>query len=118
MKHLAALSLLALFVPSLHAGGTRKEARQLWLRGSYAEAQEIYADLAKAGKDRVPAVIGLSKAHQSQGQYDKALAVIDAALKDLPKTPELLARRAELLYLNGQWADAQKTAQAAIEVND
>lgn len=118
MKHLAALSLLALFVPSLHAGGTLKEARQLWLRGSYAEAQEIYADLAKAGKDGVAAVVGLSKAHQSQGQYDKAMAAIEAALKDLPKSPELLARRAELLYLSGRWADAQKSAQAAIDVKD
>src|SRR5258708_6194206 len=43
---------------------------------------------------------------------------IDLALKDLPKSPELLARRAELLYLSGRWADAQKSAQAAIDVKD
>jgi len=111
MKHLAALTLVALLGPAVHAGGSLKEARKLWLQGNYAEAQEMYADL---GKDSA-AVIGLSKAHQSQGQYDKAQQVVEKALKLFARPPaDLLARHAELLYLQGQWNEAEKAAEAAI----
>ena len=111
MKHLAALTLVALLGPAVHAGGSLKEARKLWLQGNYAEAQEMYADL---GKDSA-AVIGLSKAHQSQGQYDKAQQVVEKALKLFARPPaDLLARHGELLYLQGQWNEAEKAAEAAI----
>src|SRR5205807_1574519 len=107
----AALTLVALLVPAAHAGGSLKEARKLWLQGNYAEAQEMYAEL---GKDAA-AVIGLSKAHQSQGQYDKAEQVVEKALKQLAKPPaDLQARQAELLYRQGRWNEAEKAAEAAI----
>jgi tetratricopeptide (TPR) repeat protein len=118
MKHLAALSLLALVVPLAHAGGSLKEARQLWLRGNYAEAREMYGDLVKAGKDKTAAVIGLSKAHQSEGDYDKALRVVEDGLKQQGNDPGLLARRGEVLYLRGRWSEAEKAAQAAIDAQD
>ncbi len=118
MKHLAALALFALAVPAVHAGGSLKEARQLLLRGNYAEARQMYADLVKDGKDGAPAVVGLSKAHQSEGDYDKALRSVEIGLKELPKNPALLARRAEALYLLGRWDDATQAAQAAIDAND
>lgn len=118
MKHFAALSLVLLLVPAAQAGGSLKEARKQWLRGYYAEAREMYADLVKAGKDGAAAVIGLSKSLQSEGEYDKAMSVVDTALKQEAKSPELLARRAELLYLFGRWAEAEKAAQAAIDAKD
>jgi tetratricopeptide (TPR) repeat protein len=120
MKHLAALSLLVLLAPAgaLQAGGSLKEARQLWLRGNYAEAEQMYADLLKAGKDQAAAAIGLSKAQQSQGQYDKALSTIAAALKESPKSAPLLARLAELHYLRGQWDKAEAAAEQALDIQD
>ncbi len=118
MKHLVAVSLALLLVPAALAGGSLKDARKQWLRGNYAEARDIYADLVKAGKDGPAVIIGLSKSHQSEGEYDKAMRVVDAALKQQPKSPELLARRAELLYLFGRWNEAEKTAAAAIDAKD
>ena len=117
-KLLVAAAILTILASAVHAGGTLKEARETWLKGNYAEAQEIYNALLKDAKLRAPASIGLSKALVSEGEYDKALGVIDAALKDAPKNLDLLARRAELLHARGKWDDAEKTAQQVVDEKD
>src|SRR5262245_26642677 len=77
---------------------TLKEARQRWLHGNYGEAREQYEALTKDAKLRSAATVGLSRALESEGEYDKALEVVEAALKDAPKDAGLLARQAEVLY--------------------
>ncbi len=94
-----------------------KEARERWLHGNYGEAREQYEALAKDAKLRPAATIGLSRALESEGEYDKALEVVEAALKDMPKDANLLARHAELLYQRGRWDEAEKAANAAIDAN-
>lgn len=94
-----------------------KEARVRWLKGNYEEAIEEYQSLLKDDKLAAPASVGLSRAYQSQGEYDKALAAIETALKRKPKDADLLARQAELLHLRGRWDDAMKSAHAAIAAN-
>jgi tetratricopeptide (TPR) repeat protein len=94
-----------------------QEARQRWLRGNYDEAREQYEPLLKNDKLRNDAAIGLSRALQSVGEYDKALSVVEDAVKDSPKHPALLARQAELLYFRGRWDDAEKTADAAVALD-
>jgi tetratricopeptide (TPR) repeat protein len=89
------------------------EARQRWLRGNYAEAQELYRTLL-AGKESIPASIGLSRALESVGEYDDAQQVIEKALKDSPNNTDLLSRHAQLLYLRGRWAEAEKAADKAV----
>ncbi len=95
-------------------GPTLKEARQRWLKGNYEEARERYETLARDAKQQVAATVGLSRVFQSLGEYDKALETLDAVLKDKPKDADLLARRAELLYLRGRWDDAEKAAETAL----
>src|SRR5438874_3250772 len=102
---------------SVADGQTLKDARARLLRGNYGEAQDLYAELAQKAGSRAAATFGLSKALQAEGEYDKALAVIDAALKELPKDADLLARRAEVLYLRGRWDDADKAAAQALDLN-
>jgi tetratricopeptide (TPR) repeat protein len=118
MKHLAAFTLIALVGTSAQAGGSLKDARKLLLRGNYAEAAQMYADLAKAGKDRTAATVGLSKAYENQGEYDQALRAVEDALKKAPESAELLARKADLLYGRGRWDDAEAAAKAALEAKD
>ncbi len=118
MKHLAAVGLFVLLVPTVHAGASLKQARQLWLRGNYAEAQEMYAELVKAGKDRPAAAVGVSRALESQGDYEGAMGAIDAAIKAVPQHDGLFARRAELLYQTGRRAEAEKAARQALEEDD
>ncbi len=108
------LVLLAILADVRADAPALAQARQRLLRGNYAEAQEQYTELAKDDKHKAAATVGLSKTLQSIGEYDRALAVVDAALKDLPKNADLLARRAEVLYLRGRWVEAEKAAGQAI----
>jgi tetratricopeptide (TPR) repeat protein len=115
-KHLcAAVFVLALLPLAVAAPPTLKEARQRWLSGNYGEARELFETLAKDAKLRPAAAVGLSRALESEGEYDKALDAVEAALKDHPKDAGLLARQAELLYLRGRWDEAEKAANAAID---
>ncbi len=107
--------VLVLAAPAL-AGGTLQEARQALLRGNYAEARETYEDLLKDAKTRPAAAIGISKAYEEQGEYEQALKVVDEALKQGPKNADLLARRAEVLYVSGKWDAAEKSANAALDL--
>src|SRR5262245_52998752 len=77
-------------------GPTLKDARQRWVKGNYEEARVQYESLAKDPKLKIAAAIGVSRVHQSLGEYDKARAVVDAALNDDAKNADLQARRAEL----------------------
>src|SRR5262245_12059517 len=116
-QYLTAAVLLLVAPFALAEGPTLKEARQRLLRGNYEEAREAFEELAKDDKARVAAAIGLSKCCQSKGEYDKALEAVEAALKDEAKSPDLLARKAELLHARGRWADAEKAAEEALTVS-
>lgn len=117
MKHLATFILGLACATFAHAGATLKEARQEWLEGNYAEARDLYEKLAKDAKTRHAATLGLSRALERQGDYDKAEKVIAALLADMPKDADLLARHAELHHLRGRFDQAEKTAQAALTEN-
>src|SRR5207247_10312319 len=90
---------------------TLQEARLRWLKGNYAEALELYKELASNDKSRVEATLGISRCYQSEGGYDKSLEVLDALLKDRTREPRLLARLAELLYLRGRWEEGRERAE-------
>src|SRR5262245_21819218 len=101
--------------PLVDAGAPAlKEAKQRLLRGNYAEARDRYETLVKEPRHRIPAAVGLSRAWRSEGEYDKALAALDAALKDHPKSADLHAERADVLYARGRWDEAQKAANEAL----
>jgi tetratricopeptide (TPR) repeat protein len=99
----------------VEAGNDAVAARHSLLRGNYAEARAQYAALAKAGAERHKAAVGQSLACAAVGDYDAALAVIEAHLQTAPQDADLLARRAEVLYLRGRWAEGEKSARAALE---
>jgi cellulose synthase operon protein C len=115
--HLLACLFVLSFASFAFAEPTLQEARERWLRGNYGEAREMFETLAKNAKQRAAATVGLSRALESAGEYDKALDVIEAALRDSTKDAGLLARQAELLFLRGRWDDADKAANAAIDAD-
>jgi tetratricopeptide (TPR) repeat protein len=119
MKKLLGASLFALCAAPLclAESGALPAAGEHWLRGRYEEARAAYEELLKDAKTRPAAAVGLSRTFQSVGEYDKALAVVDDALKDAPRDAGLLARRAELLHLRGQWDEADKSVAAALELD-
>jgi tetratricopeptide (TPR) repeat protein len=118
MRPLCAICLVFGIASLAQADGPAyREARQRWLRGNYEEARAQYEKLVKDAKFGVPAIIGVSQTWQSEGQYDKALSVVEAALKNQPKSADLLGRRAELLYLRGQWKEAEAAAEQAVALD-
>jgi cellulose synthase operon protein C len=115
MRYLSAFLAIVCSVPSAHGQGvTLQEARQRLLRGNYAEARAHFEALAKDTKYKVAATVGIYQCFLSEGEYDKALAVVDAALKADPDLAALETRRGEVLYLRGRWDDAEKALDGAL----
>ncbi|MBI2803609.1 MAG: tetratricopeptide repeat protein [Planctomycetes bacterium] len=117
MRNLIAFLACFTLSTAIQAGSTVKEAHKDWLEGYYAEARETFETLAKNPKTRHAATLGLSRALESQGQYDKAQQVVAGLLKEMPKDADLLARLAELHHLRGRLDEAQKAATAALAEN-
>jgi tetratricopeptide (TPR) repeat protein len=93
---------------------TAAEARERWLRGNYEETRADCEALAKDPKQRPAAAVTLSRALQSQGHHDQALAAVESALAGAPGDVNLLARKADLLYFRGRWDEALTAAEAAL----
>jgi tetratricopeptide (TPR) repeat protein len=118
MKHITAIVVvLGLTVDAPADDAKLAEARVRWLRGNYDEARTLYEGLAKDAKTRDAAAVGISRTYQSQGDYNKALATIETALGQSPKSADLRARRAELLFLRGRWAESEKAFAQALEID-
>lgn len=91
------------------------DAEKRLLKGNYEEAREAFAELAKSDAKLKPgAAVGTAETYRLVGEYAKAVETLDAAVKDAPKSAELLAARGELLYELGRWDDAEKDIDAAV----
>ncbi len=115
--------IVAIVMMALAAGPESKEldkARQLWQAGRYAESQEIYEQFAKRAKDDLAAplrarlVLGQSECLASQGEYDKAMALLKDLAEAQPKNPDLWARLADLKFMRGDWEGASESSQKAL----
>ncbi|OWK40621.1 tetratricopeptide repeat protein [Fimbriiglobus ruber] len=101
--------------PGKKPPGPLAEARQRLLKGNYEEAREAYEEVAtKKAAAKPGAAIGISRTFRAVGEYDKALAALDAAVKEFPDDPDVTAARADLLYDLGRWDDAAKAAEAVL----
>src|SRR6185369_9155128 len=109
------LLLVFLFTPCPLLAQSPAAARLALQKGNYAEAEELYEELVKQPKFAVVAALGLSRAQEAQGNYDAALAAVDAGLKKDEGHADLLGRRAELLFERGRWDDAKQAAALALK---
>ena len=118
-RFLSCLLLLLGCVSFAHAEdkpkGPLAEARLHWLKGNYAEARELYQAKAKDEKLLAAATVGVARTYLSEGEPDKAITVLDGALKNAEDDPDLLAAKADVLYQLGKWDEALKTAEAALK---
>src|SRR5690606_18536742 len=60
------------------------------------------------------AALGLSQAWQQRGLWDAAARVVEGALERTPDAPDLLARRAQLKFLRGDYEAAATSVEAAL----
>jgi tetratricopeptide (TPR) repeat protein len=116
-RSLSAAVLFLSILPAAAAPPTLKDARQQWLQGNYGQAQSAYEELLKDEKTAPAAALGLSRVLETRGEYDRALTVVDTALKNQQGNADLLARRAELLWLRGRWDAAEKDMTAALAID-
>src|SRR5262245_33105221 len=127
MRYPAYAFLLAVAFAPLHAAGTPTEdkkpdapagplaaAKQRLQRGNHAEARAAFEELAKDPKTAPASAIGIATSWRAEGEYTKALTVLDDAIKAAADNPDLLAHRADLLFFLGKWDDALKDAEAAL----
>ena len=70
------LSMLVAAVPSAAGGDLLHEGRARWLHGNYEEALARLEEARKDPKARAAALVGIARAWQSQGEYDKAPAAL------------------------------------------
>jgi tetratricopeptide (TPR) repeat protein len=116
MRYLSAC--LAIVCGGLVARGgepSLQSARERLLRGNYAEARDQYESLAKTASLKTTATVGVYRTYLAEGEYDKALALVDGALKGDGGNAVLLAKRAEVLYLRGRWDGAEQAAKDALK---
>jgi tetratricopeptide (TPR) repeat protein len=116
IRSIAILLFLTWMPVTLAGPATLAEARKQWLRGKYEEARLLYDEVIRQNPKQDAAAIGLSKALESQGSYDRALAAVETALGLKKDSADLHARRAELLYFRGRWQDADASIARALEL--
>jgi len=91
------------------------EAHTRWQKGNYEESREAWQKLLAQDRYFVPATVGLVRVALSEGENDRAYALLADALKKAPDEVEFLAHRAELDYLVGQWDAAKATVEAILK---
>lgn len=97
--------------------GPLGEARVRLLHGNYAEARAGFEPLLADDATRPAAAIGIGKAWCGEGEYDQALAVVDAALAKSPHSADLHAYRGDLLFDRGRWDEAGRAADTALKTD-
>src|ERR1051326_8643334 len=96
---------------------TLDDARLRLLKGNYAEAKALYEKVAKEAALRVKANIGIQRCLRAVGEYDKALSILKATLKEAPKNADVLAELADLYHFRGEWSEALDNVAAALAAN-
>ena len=91
-KYLSACALLLAHVVLAPAAPTLKDARQRWLRGTYAEAREIYEELAKDESSDPILRLETGNAYRRIGEIHHKLGNTREAERAFQKAHEILGR--------------------------
>ncbi|MEX1232105.1 MAG: tetratricopeptide repeat protein [Planctomycetaceae bacterium] len=101
-------------------------ARGHLLGGRYEEAREVLAEVEQSLSDdtsldesrqqRIECALLHSQLDQSLGNWDDAKAVLGTERLAKLKSPRIIARRAELAFLTGDYDAAEELAQAALAI--
>ena len=94
--------------------GLLDEARRLYLRGNYAEAEEKYAALAETSP--VPVAIGRARCQLAVGKIDQAIATLQEARKQHGDSPGILSRLAEIEFQRGKYEAAKTYVDATLKI--
>lgn len=96
---------------------TLQSAEELWVQGQYEQASEQYRTLLADLEAGLGAAIGLAKCDLMTGQYEQALAQLDAIAEQGNGAPAWHTTRAELLAYLGRYAEAIRQARRALDLD-
>lgn len=119
--------LIAVGLAFLIAGGILADespplgpVREHLQKGRYEQADEAIKSLLSsepAAADREEVVAVRTSLLVQQGRLEPALSLLKAAVEYSPKNASLLARLAEVQFSAGQYTDAGRSVDAALELN-
>jgi tetratricopeptide (TPR) repeat protein len=123
MASLARLMLAALFCASLSAAAFGKSDPWPRCRGAdpdvrIAGCTEVIARGSReTRRNQITAFINRSSAYRTKGDFGRAIADLDEALKLNPKLPLALTERASIYYTNGDFDRAIADYTSALRLN-
>jgi tetratricopeptide (TPR) repeat protein len=103
----AALLLAAITATARAADPSLADAQRLFLRGAYAEAGEMFGQLAEK---EPAAVVGAARCLSSVGKTDEAVTLLEAAAKKRNANGEIHAELARLALERGDYREAEDRA--------
>ncbi|MBT6154671.1 MAG: tetratricopeptide repeat protein [Planctomycetaceae bacterium] len=124
VRHL--LFLLFVVMPLLLWGSKRavaqendpfETARTHLQHGRYEEALETYDELAEVKEHAVSVALGKARVFQAQGELAKAAEQLASARTADARSTQATARLAEIRFLQGNYTDAEKLAEAALKLD-
>jgi predicted O-linked N-acetylglucosamine transferase (SPINDLY family) len=86
-------------------------------RGDFNAASNDYAALLEAVPNHVDAMHMFAMLHHQRGDTERALSLMDAALSLTTDTSAILANRASIHLANGNNAESERDARAALQNN-
>ena len=95
----------------------RLVARILGDRGRLHDAARIYEALLPSRRRDPGLYEALSEIRVRQGDFDGALAILGAGLREMPGDPHLRLQLARVRAQNGDWADARGDMERLLKVN-
>lgn len=86
-------------------------------KGHYAEALEVYDELARGKPDTVQLAVGRSRALEAQGRLSAAVGTLQETVESEEKNAPLWARLAELQFQQGRYSDAEDSVGRALQLD-
>jgi tetratricopeptide (TPR) repeat protein len=80
-------------------------------------ASGCFEESLKLDSNYSPSLLGLAAAASVDGDYEKALELVNEALANSPKSPQALAAKGDLLYYAGQYGSAANSYRNQSELN-
>ena len=125
MTQTATLLLAAIMIVSVGRADDNSSAeplnsaRSLFQHGNYDDALAAYEKLTKSSDKAVhtAAVIGVSRVHESRGDWEDAATVVTQAIESDKQNANLWGRLSELLFRTGQYEDTRKSVDQALSLD-
>ena len=104
-----------MLMDTLNIGALKGLARVLRWATRYTESERAYANVLALEQDDPEALMGLALTYAQQKNLNKALGLVDRALRVSPKNTEILKTRADILAWSNRYKEAEEEYQGLLQ---